>query len=331
MLLQGLQTNSSLKVFHFSSLEELRSFERLNETHVLPLSGKCSSTHAVVKLSTGTLVVQRTFPRILDLNCNAGGTLCAVPLVPLKGVRINGVSIRSNSVLVVRGEANLHIVEPHANLFAILHLDPAAAGYGWAKGPPGLRLFEAGSSADLRTFRSTTKNLLTAASQQPQDVLVLRKLEELLLASLESAMSAHSAIVMPSHFSRHLRIIEQMDEYQTLYPDADSDSNDLAAYCGVSPRTLQNATTSVRGMSVHRYIRLRKLWSVRRVLTIGRPGTVISDVARANGFRHMGEFSQAYRSTFGETASATLTKNRRQELSKDLPFLVNYDPNQVFC
>ena len=68
---------------------------------------------------------------------------------------------------------------------------------------------------------------------------------------------------------------------------------------------------------------------MRRTLAIGRPDTIISDVARANGFRHMGEFGKAYRLVFDETASTTLSKTRREDAPVELePAVVDYDPNQ---
>ena len=66
---------------------------------------------------------------------------------------------------------------------------------------------------------------------------------------------------------------------------------------------------SAQRRASRRYLRLRRLWSVRRTLALGRPNTKISDVARANGFWHMGEFASAYRATFGETPTQTLARH----------------------
>ena len=100
-----------------------------------------------------------------------------------------------------------------------------------------------------------------------------------------------------------------MDEYLSLHPSADIYGADLAQACDVSERTLQTATRAIRGLSVHRYLRLRRLWAARRALALGRRHTKVSDIARANGFWHMGEFSSAYRGTFGETPIETLTRS----------------------
>ena len=64
--------------------------------------------------------------------------------------------------------------------------------------------------------------------------------------------------------------------------------------------------TAIRGMSLHRYARLKRLWSVRQRLMQGPSATTIKSIALANGFWHMGEFGSLYRATFGETPQQTL-------------------------
>jgi AraC-like DNA-binding protein len=311
MLLQGLQNTSSLEVVHFPTPEEFRLFERLSEACVLPLTGHSSSVRALVKLSSCSLVVQRTFPCILEMKYRTDGILCIVPLEPLAGFKINGAVIDSDSIVIVRGQADCRIVESRANLFAIVDLDPGIFDRGWPKGDAGVQFVEANNLAQLETFRTIVASLVGVAAQQPRNPHALSEMEQDLLFSLNKMINVCSATLPPKNFHRHLPIVEQIDKYLCLFPDADTSGNTLASYCGVSPRTLQNATSSVRGMSVHRYLRLRKLWSVRRMLALGRPDTIISDVARANGFRHMGEFTRAYRSTFDETASTTLARSQR--------------------
>jgi AraC family ethanolamine operon transcriptional activator len=63
-------------------------------------------------------------------------------------------------------------------------------------------------------------------------------------------------------------------------------------------------------MSLHRYVRLKRLWSVRQQLATGSSTAMIKAVALANGFWHMGEFGSLYRNTFGETPQQTLAAAR---------------------
>jgi transcriptional regulator GlxA family with amidase domain len=64
-----------------------------------------------------------------------------------------------------------------------------------------------------------------------------------------------------------------------------------------------------RGMSLHRYLRLRRLWLVRQRLLAGADS--VKAVALAFGFWHFGDFSRSYRDQFGETPSQTLEHGRR--------------------
>ena len=86
-------------------------------------------------------------------------------------------------------------------------------------------------------------------------------------------------------------------------------SEDIAARIGVSVRTMHDAMQRYRGMSLHRYLRLRRLWRVRRRLVAGADS--VKAAALAYGFWHLGDFSQGYREQFGEAPSETLAKSQR--------------------
>jgi AraC family ethanolamine operon transcriptional activator len=61
-------------------------------------------------------------------------------------------------------------------------------------------------------------------------------------------------------------------------------------------------------MSLHRYLRLRRLWLVRQRLLAG--ANSVKATALAMGFWHLGDFSRSYRFTFGETPSETLARTK---------------------
>jgi AraC family ethanolamine operon transcriptional activator len=65
-------------------------------------------------------------------------------------------------------------------------------------------------------------------------------------------------------------------------------------------------------MSMHRYMRLRRLWSVRQQLVRDVSRQSIKAIALLNGFWHMGEFTALYRELFGETPQQTLSAARQQ-------------------
>jgi AraC-like DNA-binding protein len=73
---------------------------------------------------------------------------------------------------------------------------------------------------------------------------------------------------------------------------------------------LQSATKNVHGVSLRHYLRLKRLWSARRLLVSGSAGLSVTAAALATGFCHMGEFSRGYKSAFGEMPSETLEQGR---------------------
>jgi len=63
-----------------------------------------------------------------------------------------------------------------------------------------------------------------------------------------------------------------------------------------------------RGISLHRYLRLKRLWLVRKRLLTGHIS--VKACALEYGFWHMGDFSRGYQAHFGETPSQTLAQAR---------------------
>jgi AraC family transcriptional regulator, ethanolamine operon transcriptional activator len=312
MLLQGLKTTPALDVLHFPTLDDFLRFERIGDSQNTPLSGRCASARAHLALPSLYLTVQRTFPRILEANYRIEGALCILPLSSSVHVKINGIAGSPNRVMALQGTAACEIVESQANLFAVLILDPLISDRGWPESVDRARIIDVENLLAMRHFRILVEELLAFASMNPrlaQDAVTLRRMEDSLLATLDQIMTSFPAIPSPDQFERYRRIVRRMDDYLALHPATDIYGADLARACEVSERTLQTVTKAVRGLSVHRYLRLRRLWSARRALAVGHQHVKVSDVARANGFWHMGEFSSAYRGTFGETPTDTLTRN----------------------
>ncbi len=135
-------------------------------------------------------------------------------------------------------------------------------------------------------------------------------IEEIWSAATDSAFSA----IRPgmeagrSDLSRHIKIIQDIDALFLTNHQAPLYSEDLAQKIGVSVRTVHNAVKLCRGMSLHRYLRLKRLWLVRQKLLAGEQS--VKACALAHGFWHLGDFSRAYRELFAELPSQTLLKGR---------------------
>ncbi|GGJ22918.1 helix-turn-helix domain-containing protein [Neoroseomonas lacus] len=93
-------------------------------------------------------------------------------------------------------------------------------------------------------------------------------------------------------------------------------SEDLRQALGVPMRTLHNAFVAVHGLSIHRYLRLRRLHQARAALRAGRGNTSHVKIAALScGFWHLGRFSQEYRALFGELPSETIDQGHSALLS----------------
>jgi AraC family transcriptional regulator, ethanolamine operon transcriptional activator len=206
------------------------------------------------------------------------------------------------------------IVEPQANLIVFVKFD-AIDGRGWP-GEAGRAELMPTRLAELAALRSVTRDILLLASNsadllQPQ---VVDQLEESLLHAVDQTLQRSSPLGDGGrvNLSQYLLLVRKLDEYLCDNPGKTPHSTDIAGGLGVSVRTLNNAVVAIRGLSMHRYLRLRRLWSVRQQLVQAPPADALKAIALANGFWHMGEFRTLYRDLFGETPQQTLEAARRQ-------------------
>jgi AraC-like DNA-binding protein len=101
---------------------------------------------------------------------------------------------------------------------------------------------------------------------------------------------------------RHSRIVEKLG--QLIQTSKQVYSSDLADQLGVSDRTLRSAVLDLTGMSLHRYVRMKRLSTSREKLQSG--ATSVKSVALECGFWHLSDFAREYRLLFGELPSSTL-------------------------
>ncbi|MCP4620935.1 MAG: helix-turn-helix domain-containing protein [Bradyrhizobium sp.] len=315
-MLDELLSSRVLTISRSPDFDHFRNIERLGDARSIPLSWRdFAAGFAEVTLKSCSIYLQRTFPRILQTRYVAAGAIVGFTMDDASCVIIDGVDVRQPSVLLVRGEVPCEMVEPQANLVVLIKFD-AIGGRGWP-GQPGRAELMPTQLAELATLRSVTRDILLLASssadllQQPQ---VVDQLEESLLHAVDQTLHRSSPLGDGGrvNLSQYLLLVRKLDEYLSNNPGKIPHSADIACGLGVSVRTLNNAVVAIRGLSMHRYLRLRRLWSVRQQLVQAPPADALKAIALANGFWHMGEFSTLYRDLFGETPQRTLEAARRQ-------------------
>jgi AraC family ethanolamine operon transcriptional activator len=237
---------------------------------------------------------------------------CAVVLLSMRDIApvvFNGREVAQSVLKFAHGPVEYRVVEKAPGYFAALVFAPEAGNRGWPETNGGFLDIPVSRDVEL-ALRRTIDRLFTTASQSPDLTTVPHAgagMADSLAQMLDLAFEGHAAVTSSTREAGHdgLRAVRAIDE---LIDSGSSDplySGDIAAKLGISVRSLTNLMARSNGMSLHRYIRMRRLWTVRRQLLIGDPRLQIKEVALANGFWHLGDFAAKYYSQFGELPSST--------------------------
>lgn len=313
MPLHRLKPSRVLGIERFSDFGQFRANEVLGLGTSTPLHPRdFSLSRAILPLQDGLFVLQRAFARRLDVDVGTDHGIGLV--VPFCYHSIsNGREIDSSTVGVVRGRVPVKSVEEHPNTYLMMRFNSDMRHRGWADYDRGLGFFRPHDET-MACLRATILNMFSLAAEgnDPRQFEALnRPIQETLLACLDATLVPADALAARrGSFDKHRRLIARLDEVVALFGSKPLYSNDLASALGISVRTLQTATHAVHGVSLHHYLRLKRLWSVRTQLMIGGNGLTIKAAALANGFWHMGEFSKVYKTIFGEMPSETLANAR---------------------
>ena len=314
MPLHRLKPSRVLGIERFSDFGQFRANEVLGLGTSTPLRPRdFSLSRAILPLQDGLFVLQRAFARRLEVDV---GTDHGVGLVvPFCFHSIsNGREIDNATVSVVRGKVPVKSVEEHPNTYLMMRFNSDMRHRGWADYDSGLAFFRQ-PDEPLARLRAAILNMFCLASggNDPRQFEALnRPVQETLLACLDATLVPAGALAARrGSFDKHRKLIARLDEVVALFGSKPLYSDDLAAALGVSVRTLQTATHAVHGVSLHHYLRLKRLWATRIQLMTGSAGLSVKAAALGNGFWHLGDFSRGYRLAFGETPSETLAQGRR--------------------
>lgn len=270
------------------------------------------ASRAILALQDGIFVLQRSFARRLEADLGADhGVGLFVPIA--FQCNINGIDIGNSTVGLMRGKTAARVVEEHPNTYLMLRFNSDMRHRGWPDGNAMLQYVHLKDEL-MQRLRAVILEMFCLAGgcgDLGQFETLSRPIQETFVAALDEALVTNSALrARPGSFDRHSRLIGRLDEHLDLLGSAPLYSDELAQAVGVSVRTLQTATQTVHGMSLYRYLRLKRMWSARKQLSTGRTGLTVKAAAMANGFWHMGEFSMAYKSFFGEMPSETLRRGQ---------------------
>jgi AraC-like DNA-binding protein len=301
------------KTFRFTDADEFRSSVQHIDLDFTPLARKIAAEQTILNLKGFDINLTKSFPRIVDAalapNCTAVGFSMddGIP------IRFNGFE-RDHSVVVIgRNGAAYTAVARVDRQYASIVFKPAIENRGWPGAGPNFNMFET-SPAAYRRLRMLVNEVLSV----PPTVTDVSRVADVSAAIKESVLAAIDAAfadVIEVKWTSRANSTRQFKIFQDICQLlADNIGNpiysaELAEQLGVSVRTIHDAVLRYRGMSLHRYLRLRRLWLVRRQLLAG--AETVKACALAFGFWHMGDFSHSYRFQFGETPSQTMARARK--------------------
>ena len=308
------RSSSVLSVSRFADVDEFKSALRNVRVAVWPArTDPIAAMHAVLPLPDGEAYLFSTFPRIIDVELPANRLVVGLGLQEKSTEAIvNGQQLSATSLVLGRGPGYYHMIERADGFGAILMLSSALQDRGWPASGRMLVSFTC-TGAPFAELQRVVKRAFAVASYFPSQLAsgaARLGLQESLLITLDRAFAGvrRADLLRALSFQTSLTIVDRIEEILKSDLSQPIYSNELAARLRVSVRTMNTAMSKIRGMSLHRYLRVRRLWAVRRQLLAGDDTTQVKDSALANGFWHLSEFSSQYVARFGEHPSETLAR-----------------------
>jgi len=301
------------RIFRFADIDEFRSSVRHISVEFTPLVRTISAEQIIVNLPGCDVNFTKSFPRIVDVQLAPNCTAVGFSMDDGVPIRFNGVE-RDQLLITIGGSGAVYsAVETAPRQYASIIFRPEVENRGWPQAGANFHVFETSPSAHAR-LRRLVRQILAAASEISDPVEVngiSAAMRESLLAAIDAAVVQAAPARWADHANAtgHFKIFRDVEEALSSHLGDVIYSHDLAAQIGVSVRTMHDAVQRYRGMSLHRYLRLRRLWLVRRKLVAGAES--VKAAALAYGFWHLGDFSHNYREQFGEAPSETLAKSQR--------------------
>ena len=309
---EGTTPDLTPKTFRFTDIDEFRSSVRSLEVDFTPLARTISAEQTVLNLAGCDVNFTRSFPRIIDAKLAPNCTTVGFTMDDGVPIRFNGAERDHAAIVIGNDGAAFSAVERTERTYAGIVFRPTVENRGWPRTGVNFQIFETSLAAQQRLRELVVQVLMVAP--RLADSISAAEASAAIRESLLAGVDAVFADVIPvrwtsyANSARHFKIFKDIEGVLSSNLGKPIYSEELARQVGVSVRSVHDAVRRYRGMSLHRYLRLRRLWLVRRALLGGAES--IKACALAFGFWHLGDFSASYRLQFGETPSETLARAR---------------------
>jgi AraC-like DNA-binding protein len=302
-------SSQNLQIFRYENIDHFSQGLRGANVDIVPLRKiDAPLGQAILSLPGCDVYLLRTFPRIIHAMLQGSGAFIMLAMEDRPDVVFNGKATEVPSLQFARGPLEYRAVEREPGFYAAIVFASSMEMRGWPE-TRGEFLTVKISHDTERTLRDLILSLFQAASRSPDLMTPAARagLENSLLGALDLAFEGGLSGKHPKNegLRDSLRTLKAIDDLIDAKLSMPIYSQDIASTLGISVRALTNLMVRANGKSLHRYLRLRRLWAVRRELLKGDPRLQIKEVALNAGFWHLGDFASKYSSEFGELPSAT--------------------------
>ncbi|WP_445219603.1 helix-turn-helix domain-containing protein [Bradyrhizobium sp. Pa8] len=301
------------KIFRFTDIDQYRTAVRNLKVEFTPLVRKISAEQVILSLPGCDINFARSFPRIADGQLAENCTAIGFSMDEGVPIRFNGADRDRSAIVIGRSSAVYSTVERTERQFTSIIFTPEIQKRGWPKAGQSWKVFETSALAQHR-LRELVRLVLSVSSTfngyEAADASAA--IRESLLAGVDAAF----AQVVDARWATRANSVKQFKMFRDIQDVLSANiarpiySEELAKQLGISVRSMHDAVQRYQGMSLHRCLRLRRLWLVRQRLLAGADS--VKMCALAFGFWHLGEFARSFRLHFGETPSDTLVKSRQR-------------------
>jgi AraC-like DNA-binding protein len=269
------------------------------------------------------LRASENLPRIAFISLSPAQVFVSFPASAGPPLTYSGLGLRFGDVVFHSRGERMHQRTNGESQWGLISLPPeqlAACGKALTglkiTSPPAGRVLRPSRSAATRLLRLYSKACRLAETRHKliANPEVARALEQELLHALVNCLTADDINGNLETRQHHADIMVRFEEAMTAHIGRQLSIPQLCAGIGVPERTLRMCCAEFLGMSPTRYFLLRRLNMARSALRRADPANAsVAEIARSCQFHELGRFAVTYRTTFGETPSATL---RRSSITK---------------
>src|SRR5271170_7480878 len=254
----------------FTDVDEFRAAVRKFSVDFTPLARKISVSQRILNLPDFDVTVVQSFPRLADAQLATNCTAICLTMNDDDLIRFNGVEVGQAYVGIGYGGSSFSIAERTGARLASINFTPEIHDRGWPEASQHFSIFATTTSA-LQKLRLLVSEIMKFAAESPDALAVPKTMSAIREALLLAVDQVFETTNRPwsrrsLHSTSAFAIFQGVEAHLTENLKSPIYSDVLANAAGISVRTLQDVVMQYRGMSLHRYLRLKRLWLVRKRL-----------------------------------------------------------------